>query len=207
MNSSADPLLFFNGTKYHYEKSKELNVDVELEPGMQIRGLNHMKLTNVHTQHPLFSSSINVSSRYTLDKLRFEGVYFLKGKALGLLPISGKGDFWVETEQLTGPINMVISYNGTQFAVKSVNFDLDLDKVKQDFKHLGVPGFQKLASGVMNNFSINLINQVMFYNQQTRQELDKILQEAFNKELKKLDHAFVKQIYAFFGFWRNLSQS
>ena len=199
MDGTIDPFIVKNGVDFHYQKNK-FNVDVQLEPGTQVRGLKQLKLMNVDVRLHLFSALLNITTNFWLDKLRLDGRYELKGKALSLIPIKGKGDFWVEMEQLTGFMNISIDHNGTQWAVQDrIVYDFNFAKLKYYFKNLVARGFSKIANTVMNGFSKQLVSRALMKNDQAREQLGEKLKHKIDKQLKKMNKLFVKKAYSYVG--------
>lgn len=198
LDDSIDPFYVKNKVDFHYEKSKQLNVDVHLQ-GMQVKGFKQLKLHDVDVRLHLFSALLNMTTKYQLDQLRLDGEYGLQGKALSLIPVKGKGEFWVQMQQISGFMNISIAYNGTQFAVKDLAYDFYFVKLKHYFKNLVARGFSKIANTVMSSFSKQLVYRALINNDQTREQLTEKLKFQIDKQLKKMNKLLMNKAYSYVG--------
>ena len=167
---------------------------------MEIVGLSKLQLREVDVELRPIPMKIDLNLKYELDKLRCNGIYKLKGKALNnLVPIKGHGPFYVQMEDIRGFVNLTIGHNGTQFVVESLKFDLHFNKLKHYFQNLILKGLSRVTNTVMQGFSKQLVYKVLIKNENLMNDVRKKLSSIIDRRLYKVHSNIMNYIGSYVG--------
>lgn len=180
-----DPLFFGDGF-YLNKRTSAYTFDMRTSHIM-LHGLKDLKMTNVQVSRHYKLQDIKANVTVMSD-LKFEGQYNLKGMAMGIMPISGKGYFTINVKGFRIQAISYLALDDTKkndkdlqkLVVRNLDVHIDYDNIHFDFQNLMGGGI----IGASANAAINVMGDAIIQNEKTL--IIKILKENYHAIIETL---------------------